>query len=1011
MKPISLKIKAFGPYLEEQYIDFTKFYTTNLFLIHGETGSGKTAILDAITYALYGKSSGGGRGDISQMRCDRADNKTETIVEYEFTIRDVVYRFDRRIRCTAGGKLQVSQNAFIKRNEVYEQLGENDNQTTVISEAERVIGLNYDQFRQVIILPQGQFENFLVAKSDVKEAILNTLFNAEQWSRITNRLWEKSHEMEQTLKSEENLIKNTLNEHKCEDIDMFRTFIKNVEIESEMIDKNIKSFKLIQNQVQVKLEHGKYINSRFDELNNLHRKLNELKSKENDIKTKRKQYADALTALKIKPLYLTYLKSETNYKRRADYVAVTEKQYNDTVKLCESYVSELEKIKVYQPDYDNKSKLLMKYNELVSVYKNYEIRKTDLNNLRIESYKMIKTAEDNEKTLQIDNDLRKRLSDERDYIIEQYSVVLPDLRQRVDELYKTQKLITEHDKIFTDIKELNERMKDKNNLLEINRENLNKLKSDYQTKYVLYIANAAALLADNLQEGVPCPVCGSINHPSPHETNNDESVTSEQLKSANEKINKITDNINIISADIEKINIKLQTSNENLYEIKLMIENSVTFTHVILNEAEEKLNHAVKECGKLEGISQQIKNLNENITRLNELMKDYEPKKVELKEKFDLAMAECQAMKLQMDDKIPDSTMLADKISELSSYVKRYEKALDSATEKYNETVSLCNRYDENLKIARDELKNAESEMTSYHTEYIEMLQTGGFTDIDEFLIALDDSQNAENLEREIKEYDNLQYNLTSNVASFIELLKAETIHDVESLSAELEKITNQLDDYIGKQGLYKNAVINYKKTLDNLDELSKELTIKRAKYEKINTFATSLNGIRGIGLSRYVLGIMLSAVIHEANILLQNAHGGRYSLRHTLNSSGRNHKSGLEIEVYDSYTDKTRWAATLSGGEKFLVALTLSLGLSSVVQLQSGGIKIDAIFVDEGFGTLDPSSVDDALTILRDINVTRSMVGIISHVELLKSNLEAHIEVEKKRNGSVLRYKYFTTQ
>lgn len=1011
MKPISLKIKAFGPYLEEQYIDFTKFYTSNLFLIHGETGSGKTAILDAITYALYGKSSGGGRGDISQMRCDRADNKTETIVEYEFTIRDVVYRFDRRIRCTAGGKLQVSQNAFIKRNDMYEQLGENDNQTTVNSEAERVIGLNYDQFRQVIILPQGQFENFLVAKSDVKESILNTLFNAEQWSRITNRLWEKSREMEQDLKSEENRFKNILIEHKCEDIEGLRTLITNVEIESEMIDKNIKSFKLIQNQVQVKLEHGKYINSKFNELNDLQRKLNELKLTENDIKIKRKQYSDALTALKIKPVYLAYQNSEINNKRRTNYVLDTEKQYNESVKMCESHASELEKIKVYQSDYDKKSKLLIKYNELVSLYKNYEIRKTDANNFRIESYKMIKTAEDNEKTLQRDTEMRQRLSDERDYIIDQYSTVLPDLRQRVDELHKTQKLITERDKIVDEIKELNERLKDKNNLLKINNDNFELLKVDYQTKYEAYIANTAAVLADNLKEDEPCPVCGSTNHPAPHGTGNDESVTSEQLKLTNQKINKISENINLISADIEKINIKVQLSNENLYEIKILMENSTPFTHVILSEAEEKLNHAVKECGKLEGISQQIKNLNENLMRLNELVKNYEPKKLELKEKFDLAMADCQAMKRQMDDNITDSVMLTNQISELSLYVKRYEKALESVTVKYNESVSLCNRYGENLKIARDELQNAESEMNFNRTEYIEMLQSSGFSDNDEFLTALENSQNAENLEREIKEYDNLHYNLTSNTAELTESLKSETIHDVDSLSAELDKITSELDDYIGKQGLYKNAVINYKKTLNDLEQMTEKLIIKRDKYEKINTFATSLNGIRGIGLSRYVLGVMLSAVIHEANILLKNAHGGRYSLRHTLNSSGRNHKSGLEIEVYDSYTDKTRWAATLSGGEKFLVALTLSLGLSSVVQLQSGGIKIDAIFIDEGFGTLDPSSVDDALTILRDINVTRSMVGIISHVEFLKSNLDAHIEVEKRRNGSVLRYKYITAQ
>ena len=171
----------------------------------------------------------------------------------------------------------------------------------------------------------------------------------------------------------------------------------------------------------------------------------------------------------------------------------------------------------------------------------------------------------------------------------------------------------------------------------------------------------------------------------------------------------------------------------------------------------------------------------------------------------------------------------------------------------------------------------------------------------------------------------------------------------------------------------------------------------------ELDSFSKLLRGSNGVSLQRYVLGVMLTAITQEANVLLKKVHDGRYQLYRALEGAGRSRKAGLDLEVFDSYSGERRSVNSLSGGEKFLVALALSLGLSTVVQAQSGGIRIDAMFIDEGFGSLDPASIENALDILAGVRGASKLIGIISHVQALKENIETTIEVRKERTGSDL--------
>lgn len=190
---------------------------------------------------------------------------------------------------------------------------------------------------------------------------------------------------------------------------------------------------------------------------------------------------------------------------------------------------------------------------------------------------------------------------------------------------------------------------------------------------------------------------------------------------------------------------------------------------------------------------------------------------------------------------------------------------------------------------------------------------------------------------------------------------------------------------------------------VSRLEKQEKSLRKRTEEYVELDQFSRLLRGSNGVSLQRYVLGVMLTAITREANTLLSRVHDGRYQLFRTLEGVGRTRRAGLDLEVFDAYSGERRGVGSLSGGEKFLVALALSLGLSTVVQAQSGGIHIDAMFIDEGFGSLDPASIENALDVLASVRGGSRLVGIISHVELLKENIEATIEVQKGRTGSDL--------
>jgi exonuclease SbcC len=309
----------------------------------------------------------------------------------------------------------------------------------------------------------------------------------------------------------------------------------------------------------------------------------------------------------------------------------------------------------------------------------------------------------------------------------------------------------------------------------------------------------------------------------------------------------------------------------------------------------------------------------------------------------------------------------------------------------------------ESLELYRREGARAKEVFEEAVSRFKAACEKKGFRTDEEFRAACLTGDELAETQQKIRDYYVAQKIAEESARLLAEKLKGLEPVDIRPLQEEFDQKekAQKTAEAVFAETKARGALLE--KAVETAEEYVKKLKGMTEKFVELDEFSKMLRGSNGISLQRYILGVMLTAITREANILLKKVHDGRYQLYRSMEGTGRARKVGLDLEVFDSYSGERRSVKSLSGGEKFLVALTLSLGLSTVVQAQSGGIHIDALFIDEGFGSLDPASIENALDVLACVRGGSKLIGIISHVQMLKENIETTIEVRKDRTGSDL--------
>jgi DNA repair protein SbcC/Rad50 len=1043
MRPLKLTMSAFGPYPSEEIIDFTNLKGKNIFLITGPTGAGKTTIFDAISYALFGEASGSSR-DNDSLRSHFAEIDTLTYVELEFELRGEVYRVKRNPKQES--KKLRGEGLRVKESDAEFQLPDGKLITQIKNVDDKIssiLGINKNQFRQIVMLPQGEFRKLLEAESKEREVIFRKIFGTEAFQTIQMKLdnlqkfYYKKVEEGKTRRDthvkhiqpgeDEALIRliNAKDLNIAAIVHNTEEVIIGDEEENKTLNEEIKKVKDNQEKLQKDIIEGNEINKRLQE------KDGQLKLYESQL-SMAAEYEDKKLKIQKGRKSIQVKLVEDNFIDRKTNLRLKEKQYNEAEvssdKALESVGLWKEKLSMEESKEEHRKKISQSITSLKD--KEEKIRLYEARVLSIEEQ-------------------RRSLNDKKVYL-EQFKTALikdkANLTKAIENLnyitsceterLKVSKAIDENNLLMDNLKELRNKARQyKNNLKSHADEAKDYLifekqyltcKNNFEALQTRFLKEQAGILAKGLIEGVECPVCGSPNHPKPAEVFGD-SPTEEavnEAKACYEAEEKESRSKLLSLSELKgKRDASLNELNETKIKLKIVLDESI----ITMNQ-DELLSYINEKGPKLKAIVDELqptlKDLEKSINQRQEvekyikvLQKDIETKEEQLPkleqgytEFFGKTAAEEEQLKSieqEIPEEIRSTSKLLSKIKQLGSELTLLEEAYKRAVDSYNASKNLYSSLKANKEAKYNILLETQAEVELWENNLQNKIIASGFTSYEEYSLFKMTEKEIEILDQDISEY----YKKLQSLEDSLKKLQKETegleIVNVSELLKAKEELKLNEDKLTEKKENIFARIKNNKNVLKEINEINSDISEDEAKHSVLYDIYKAANGFNEerITFERYVLAAYFDEIISAANLRLNKMAGGRFLLKRKEEKGKGQRQEGLELEVFDNYTGRARHVKTLSGGESFKASLALALGLADVVQSYAGGISLDTMFVDEGFGTLDSESLDHAIQCLIDLQKGGRLVGIISHVPEMKERIDARLEITPAKEGSKARF------
>ena len=1007
MIPIKLCFSAFGPYLERQEITFAPFLASGLVLIRGETGAGKTAILDAMTYALYGRSSGGGRGDLASMRCLAAQPDQETRVEYRFQVRGKEYCFVRwlRIKKKRNGQLELepAQNVFYRDEEgVDVPFFANPKMRDLEGKAQELIGLTYDQFRQVMILPQGQFERLLTSKSDEKEAILTTLFHAQRWEAVAQWLSDRAQEKRTTLREEESLLEGALSSWEVSTLEELEALAARhrEERQGTAAQREEKASALERERRQ--LEGEQRLEALFLQKEEAEAILADLDRRRDEEETCRRKAERGKGASRLEPVWNQLEQAGKEAARRREEEGLAAARFRQARERWQQSLRQREAGEKLAASQQEQQKELVRLEERLPDYARLDQARRQAQEAlarlqaRREEYRREQTAATALRRQ------REELAARREEWFARYVKPLPLLSEEEQRLARGEELALRLARAQADLEEKNRREKELDRERERETAALEELRGRVERARSAYREETLLQLAGRLEEGEPCPLCGSVHHPRLYrrEEARHPEGTPENLE---KELRRQEEAVRRRDQELLAARVEIRSLEEEAGRLKKEADGCPAEPSR-LKELREQLAQARKKAASFDRLEREFRQAEEAWNRAQATLEKLRQEGMAANEEEQRVRAQWETLQSRMEPGIPTEEALRERVGRLRRQVESMKEQQEKLQSRLDQAALEKEKTEAAALHAAQERAESDRRLEQARLDWEAACRREGFAGEEDFRRWRLSSQELAQLEEQNRAAAQARQLARQQLEQAVQAigggekprtaLRRETIAQLEGEVARLDGLLGAADQRLGQLD---RVMEESRRRLERLDS-------GRREAEKLSAFARGLRGSNGISLGRFVLGVMLSSVTAEANRLLEQVHGGRYRLYRTSEGTGRARRVGLELEVLDGFSGKRRSVASLSGGEKFLVALTLALGLSAVVQAQSGGVRMETLFIDEGFGSLDPASIQDALGVLAAVAGSRRLVGIISHVEALEESIPASIQVVKGREGSRLR-------
>lgn len=926
MRPLKLSFESFNSYANKTSIDFEDFSSNGIFLITGPTGSGKTTIFDAIKYALYGEASGEDRKNTSNFS-DFANLESPSTVIFEFLQRGVKYRIERISSYQVSKKNKTPESDKKTPNKkttinFYQLIGGEEkllasNARKVNEEVQSLLGIDKNQFSQIVMIAQGDFSKILTAKGSDREILLRNIFNTEVYQQLQERLKADTSQLEK--EHEKNLAnaKNAL-----QDINL------NDQEQSDKVLEYLDNEKTI-------LSHLDEIRTFIEEQNStLNEEAQSLDSKAEKLSDKKDAFTQDLALVQSNQKIKDQISACNEYLDLHKPILDQKKSAYDQAKKNES---EIERLRSGIPKLEEK---IHRYDSASEKVESIELEISTLDSQLLEHKKQIELLDKKStETQTLQNGLKEK-------------------KQRLEE---NSNKLTEIDRLISEIEQTVKRKKNADAYLkELEEEQvaLEELAVKYNHSEEAYLSAEqkfrdaqAGILASKLIEGSPCPVCGSIHHP--------------QIASLSNNVPSETE-IKKLKDMMESIHQKKQKQSEAVTasETKFDFENNEfnqSFTQVL------SLVHLIDEFENVESF--------EELVHANEIL------------------------------------------IQQKSAIESQNKEKEILESRINQTDIDLKNIEENKAETNNSIQELTNHLNRRHGELSSIKNSGDLIDIDKIKICHENAvarweilsnqlhQSKEEFDKESAEFEKQKFARQKLESQFDNTLCIDPNNlkdQIQEIDIKQQEIRNKITEINHMISINESPLNTIKRIYHDAIATEKKYNTTKTLYDFVS--GKSSNSESGcISLENYVQRTYLQRVVEAANDRLAVMTDSQFVLK-TKGDKKYKKNEYLDLEVTDLYTGKDRDVKSLSGGEKFMTSLALALGFSDVIQQDAGGIQLDSMFIDEGFGTLDSETLEQALRLLDQLSTnSNTLVGIISHVEELKNRIPQQIVVSKDLNGSSL--------
>ena len=1014
MRPLKLRLQAFGSYVEEQVLDFeTALENAPFVLIHGATGTGKTTILDAIVFALYGESSGNIR-EGATLRSSTAPPERVTEVEYVFALGRRRYRILRSPayeRMSRGKMTRRAATGQLYRLPDEGEDGEeallDSNVTEVSKRIGQLIGFDADQFRQVVLLPQGQFQRFLLAEVKDRSAIMQRIFRTERYQRLEEALLQESIRLENAAKEERAQIDQMLHTENLNTSDELRVRISELKEAIDRHAEELKNFETQQKNARRARELGASAEQKLQELAAAQKHLAEKQAQEEDVRDFRVRLERAQRAHPVLYAEREAIQAEELKKRRMDELNAAEARFIAAKAAYQTAQEARQAAEEQEPERAKKVQRMQQLTEYAERAAQLQNCRKIVEELRTSNTRAEETAKSNAHT--IDN-LRTEQAEnaERIAALEKILATREAFQHEQDLLKRCQNTAARIAEWNAQIAELGKGEEVAWQTWQTAAETLTAAKTKLRQMQTLYNLGSAARLAELLADGTPCPVCGALSHPSP--AIHTEDIPSERV------LEECTKSVDIAEKSVQESARKLEdakAAHANALQ-SCTREQELLREYLPSDTLEELSQRVARHDAELNNAAQEHQERAAQCaaqkTRLEKLLTEQERQEGEAQEKRDLLRVregEQAALEAQLPEEYRDRALLDAHISRLQEEVEREKKAYADALQRANETSAEYARTENGKNTAQRTAEEASQNAQTAQTAYADARRSAGFSSEEEYHAAVEgkwaDSKHLDAVRERLTLYDSERKAAEDVFQKAKSAADGCVAPDMEALKSAEASADQAVQDAAQEQGKRTERWNTLNRMMQSIDALEQSGAARAQRYRIIGKLASiaAAKAPYQVHFQTYVLRSILSDVIEAANARLIVMSRGRYRLIHG-EGGHKNKWWGLEIDVFDEYTGLPRVSRTLSGGETFLASLALALGLSDVVQHYAGGMHLDMIFIDEGFGSLDSETLDIAIRALLEVQQEGGrLVGIISHVEELRARIPIHLEVLRTANGS----------